>query len=38
MHILFISLFSVHMYSPSDPETLSFQVVHLSGESVSKAE
>lgn len=38
MHILFISVFSVHMYSLSDLGTPSFQVVHLSGESVSKAE
>lgn len=38
MHILFIWMFSVQMYSLSDLGTLSFQVVHLSGESVSKAE
>lgn len=38
MHIPFVSMFSVHMYSLSDPETLSFQVVRLSGELVSKAE
>lgn len=38
MRVPFVSLHIVHVYSPSDPETLSFQVVHLSRELVSNAE